>query len=66
MEIALKPETLARIGEKIRRGEFENADAIMEQAVAFFLDYEKEDMDRDEFLELRPKRVRKAVVSENH
>jgi len=30
MEITLKPETLQRIGEKIRRGEFESADAIME------------------------------------
>jgi Arc/MetJ-type ribon-helix-helix transcriptional regulator len=53
MEIRLKPETLARIGEKIRRGEFESADAIMEQAVTFFLDYEKEEMDEDEFLEAR-------------
>jgi Arc/MetJ-type ribon-helix-helix transcriptional regulator len=49
MEITLKPETLQRIGEKIQRGEFDSADAIMEQAVTFFLDYEKDEMDEAEF-----------------
>jgi len=53
MEITLKPETLQRIGEKVRRGEFDSADAIMEQAVTFFLDYEKDEMDDDEFRDVK-------------
>ena len=52
MEITLTPETIQRIGEKIRRGEFDSADAIVEQAVTFFLDYEKDEMDEDEFLDV--------------
>lgn len=53
MEIALKPETVQRIGEKIRSGEFDSADAIMEQAVTFFLDYEEDEMDEGEFLDVK-------------
>lgn len=53
MEITLKPETLQRIGEKIQRGEFDSADAIMEQAVTFFLDYEEDEMDESEFLDAK-------------
>ena len=53
MEITLKPETIQRIGEKVRRGEFDSADAIVEQAVTFFLDYEKDEMDEAEFLDLK-------------
>jgi Arc/MetJ-type ribon-helix-helix transcriptional regulator len=50
VDITLKPETLRRISEKVRRGEFESADAIVEQAVTFFLDYEEEEeMDEAEF-----------------
>ncbi len=58
MDITLKPETLMRISEKVRRGEFESADAIVEQAVTFFLDYEEEEMDEAEF------RATKAAVDE--
>ena len=58
MEITLKPETLNRISEKVRSGEFESTDAIVEQAVAFFLDYEEDDMDEAEF------RATKAAVDE--
>ncbi len=58
MNITLKPETEKRLSEKIRRGEFVNADAIVEQAVTFFLDYEGEEMDGTEFLEV------KAAVAE--
>ena len=49
MEITLRPETLERINEKLHRGEFESADAIVEQAVRFYLDYEDEEMDSQEF-----------------
>jgi Arc/MetJ-type ribon-helix-helix transcriptional regulator len=58
MEITLKPETLRRISDKVHGGEFESADAIVEQAVTFFLDYEEEDMDEAEF------RATKAAVDE--
>jgi Arc/MetJ-type ribon-helix-helix transcriptional regulator len=58
MEITLKPETLRRISEKVHGGEFESADAIVEQAVAFFLDYEEDGMDEAEF------RTTQAAVDE--
>ena len=58
MNITLRPETEKRISEKIRRGEFVNADAIVEQAVTFFLNYEGEEMDGAEFREV------KAAVAE--
>jgi Arc/MetJ-type ribon-helix-helix transcriptional regulator len=58
MDITLKPETLRRISEKVRCGEFESADVIVEQAVTFFLDYDEEDMDEAEF------RATKAAVDE--
>jgi Arc/MetJ-type ribon-helix-helix transcriptional regulator len=53
MEITLKAETEKRIRDKIRRGEFESAEAIVEQAVTFFLDYENEEMPHEEFRETR-------------
>jgi Arc/MetJ-type ribon-helix-helix transcriptional regulator len=49
MTITLRPETEAKIAEKIRLGEFDSADAIVEQAVASFLDEEEEEMDDAEF-----------------
>lgn len=49
MEITLSPETEKRIIEKIERGEYESADAIVEQAISFFLDYEEDQMDSEEF-----------------
>jgi Arc/MetJ-type ribon-helix-helix transcriptional regulator len=51
MTITLKPETVDRISERVRQGEFENADAFVERAVTFFLDYEEEEMDDEEFRE---------------
>ena len=53
MTITLRPETLNRISEKIRRRDFENADALVERAVTFFLDFEEEGMDEEEFQETR-------------
>jgi Arc/MetJ-type ribon-helix-helix transcriptional regulator len=48
MNITLTAEMEKRIKEKVQRGEFESADAIVEQAVSFFLDYEEEEMDGQE------------------
>jgi Arc/MetJ-type ribon-helix-helix transcriptional regulator len=53
MTITLSPETLNRMSEKIRRGEFENTDAFVERAITFFLDHEEDRMDEDEFQETR-------------
>ena len=53
MTITLRPETLNRISEKIRRRDFENADALVERAITFFLDFEEEGMDEEEFHETR-------------
>ena len=53
MTITLRPETLNRISEKIRRRDFENAEALVERAVTFFLDFEEEGMDEEEFQETR-------------
>ncbi len=58
MNITLRPETEKRIRETIRRGEFESADAIVEQAVSFFLDFEEEEMQEEEF------RDTKAAIDE--
>ena len=53
MNITLRPEIQKRINEKIRAGDFESADAIVEQAVKFFLDYEEEEMDQAELRETK-------------
>ena len=53
MNITLRPETRKRINEKIHRREFESADAIVEHALTFFLDYEEEEMDAAEFSETK-------------
>lgn len=58
MNVTLRPEVEARIHEKLRRGEFESAEALVEQAVAFFLDCEHEEIEADEFHEIQ------AAVSE--
>jgi hypothetical protein len=39
MNITISPDTAKRITEKVHNGDYESADAIVEQAVAFFLDY---------------------------
>ena len=53
MNISLTPEIQKRINEKVQSGEFESADAIVEQALTFFLDYEEEEMDEEEFRETK-------------
>jgi Arc/MetJ-type ribon-helix-helix transcriptional regulator len=44
MEVSLKPELQNRIDEKLRAGEFESPEALVEQALTFFLDYADEEM----------------------
>ena len=58
MNITLRPDIQKRINEKIQSGEFESADAIVEQALTFFLDYEEEEMDEEKF------RDTKAAIDE--
>jgi len=49
MEITLNPELQVRIEEKIRDGEFSSADALVEQAVIFFLESDGDETDAAEF-----------------
>ena len=47
MNITLKPELQRRIAEKVERGDVQSADALVEQALTLYFDYEAE-MDDDE------------------
>ena len=58
MNVTLRPELEARIHEKLSRGEFESAEALVEQAVAFFLDCGQEDVEGEQF------QATQAAVSE--
>ena len=58
MNITLRPDIQRRINEKIRSGEFESVEAIVEQALTFFLDHEEGEMDEEEF------RDTKAAIDE--
>ena len=49
MNITLRPDLQERIDERVRSGEFQSADAIVEQALALFLDYDEPAMDDEEF-----------------
>ena len=49
MNITLRPDLQERIEEKVREGEFESADAVVEQALTFYLDYKGDAMDEAEF-----------------
>lgn len=53
MNITLRPEIQKRINEKIQGGKFESADAFVEQALIFFLDYEEAEMDEAELRDTR-------------
>ena len=48
MNITLRPDLQQRMDEKVRDGEFESVNAIVEQALAFYLDYEGDAMDETE------------------
>ena len=49
MNITLRPDLQERIKERIRSGEFDSADALVEQALTFFLDHEEGVMQKEEF-----------------
>jgi len=51
MNVALSQELERRLAEKVERGEIQSADGLVEQAVAFYLDYEAGAMDDEEFRE---------------
>ncbi len=53
MNVTLKPNLQARIDEKLRNREFESAEALFEQALTFFLDYEEGELDEEEVCETK-------------
>ena len=53
MNITLRPETEKRVNEKIRCGNFDSTDVIVEEALTFYLDYEQDEMDDREFGEVK-------------
>jgi predicted transcriptional regulator len=58
MNITLSPELQKRIAEKVERGGVETADALVEEALTFYLDYEEGETDEQEF------RDTKAAIDE--
>lgn len=58
MNITLSPELQKRIAEKVERGDVGTAEALVEQALNFYLDYEEGEMDEEEF------RDTKAAIGE--
>ena len=48
MDISLSPELQERIAEKVKRGDVRTADALVEEAVSFYLEYEEAEMDDQE------------------
>jgi Arc/MetJ-type ribon-helix-helix transcriptional regulator len=48
MNISLSPELEKRIAQKVERGDVDSADAFVEHALTFYLEYEGGDMDHDE------------------
>jgi len=53
MTITLSPELQERITAKIRSGDVGSADALVEHALTFYLDFEEGGMDDEEFLETK-------------
>ena len=53
MNISISPELERRIAEKIARGDVSSADALVEQALQLYLEYEEQDMDPEELRETR-------------
>jgi predicted transcriptional regulator len=53
MNVTITPELQKRIAEKIEHGDVETADALVEQALTFYLDYEESVMDEKEFRETK-------------
>ena len=53
MNITLSPELQKRIAEKVMRGDVGSADALVEHALTFYLEFEEGGMDEEEFLETK-------------
>jgi predicted transcriptional regulator len=53
MNITLSPELQKRIAEKVERDDIGTADAFVEQALNFYLDYEEGEMDELEFCDTK-------------
>jgi len=53
MNISLSQELQERIAEKVERGDVGSADALVEQALNFYLDYQKAEVDEEEFRETK-------------
>ena len=51
MNITLSPELEKRIADKLQRGEVGSADALVEQALQLYLEYEEQEADQEEFTE---------------
>jgi predicted transcriptional regulator len=49
MNITLSPDLQKRIAEKVERGDVGTADALAEQALNFYLDYEGSELDEEDF-----------------
>ena len=53
LNITLSPELQKRIAEKVERDDIGSADAVVEQALTFYLEFEEGGMDEEEFLETK-------------
>jgi Arc/MetJ-type ribon-helix-helix transcriptional regulator len=53
MNITITPELQKRVAEKVERGDVGTADALVEQALTFYLDYAESAMDEEELLETK-------------
>jgi hypothetical protein len=53
MDITLSPTLQKRIADKVERGDVQTADALVEEALSFYLDYEEGEMDEPEFRETK-------------
>ena len=53
MNITITPELQKRVAEKVERGDVGTADALVEQALTFYLDYAESEMDEEEFRETK-------------
>lgn len=53
MNITLSPELQKRVAEKLESGDVGTADALVEEALTFYLDYNEREMDEREFRETK-------------
>ena len=53
MNISISQELQERIAEKVERGDVGSADALIEQALNFYLGYQEVELDEEEFRETK-------------